>query len=207
MQLRGTNATEIGADALIQREQVSGNRPSNRSALSTDLDLLGIQLFVCGGYLACQLVALGFDLCAIRGEGRHSGLRTFGPLHDLQLDVFEVPVPPRERLQLMLQALQLLGVADGSRVQQMLIASLALAHLLDIGLGSCEVELEVRDDGLGRDEFVAQPPQASLRVGQCERLGNRRTSMGDLRQARVLLLQFEQVKLVGGFDVQDALPR
>ena len=100
------------------------------------------------------------------GDGR---ARPLDPLHDLELDVLEVGLPAGQRLQLGLQGLQLLGVADRAGVQQLLVARHALAHLLDVVLGpGCRARGR-SPIGLGGDDLVAQSRQPLPRARRARR--------------------------------------
>jgi hypothetical protein len=57
----------------------------------------------------------------LTGELGHSGHRALDALHDLQLDILELALTTGKRLNLVLKVLQLLGISDGSAVEQLLI--------------------------------------------------------------------------------------
>ena len=114
MQVSGSDSGLIGADALIQAEQVVGDARSNRRPLPRDDCALILEIGEHRGHgigLCCTLrreaVALGMQL-PDRCE------RTLDPLHDLELDILELGLTTCQGLELMLEVRELLGIVHGA---------------------------------------------------------------------------------------------
>ena len=82
-----------------------------------------------------------------------------------------------------------------------------LADLLDIGVSARLIALEVIGDDLSSNALVTCPGKAGIELRKLDSLRKGLHPVRDLGEAGVLLLEFEESLLVGGFGVQLVLPR
>lgn len=202
VQVRRADAVVLGSDALIQRQQVGRDDRRDLTTLRSDRSSLAVQLTACGGFLGSSLLALGCKCCALGSQLLDSGIRTIDAVHDLELDVFQVGLAPGEGGELVLQALQLLGVTDRAGVHELAIMPGTLDDLRDICLGAGEIALEVVSDDLGRDKLVAHLHRTDVDLGQALGLRKRLELVRDLSEPGVAVGKLEQALLVGRIGVQ-----
>ena len=129
---------------------------------------LGVDL---GERLVPGLLRLGPGRGHLLHLGPHragAGLGLLAPLHHLQLGVLQVGLPAGQRLDLVLQALQLLGRHRPGQ-HPLLVPLGPPAHLVDVVLQPAQLPVEVADLGLGPDHVVAQRGQPGVRVGDHRR--------------------------------------
>ena len=128
-----------------------------------------------------------------------------GPLHDLELDVLELGLAPRERRQLVLQCLEVLGAALAG-VEPRLVAGGAVAHELDVLVGLRQLALDVTGRRARVDDVRLE--RAELAPGRLDgrRLGQGGLGVRDLVETRVDGLQVEQAPLAGRVGFQDTPP-
>ncbi len=207
MQRSSTYSPVIGADLVVERQEIGRDLPRNEVALADNGRPLGFDVGELVANARRNLLTLSAESIALSGELGHRSPGPLHPLHDLQLDVLEVGLPPHQVLQLRGDRLQLLWVTHGAGIEEFLIASTTLTHLLDVLLRLGLVGLQITGDGLGSDDLVAQSRQARIDVGEDGRVGQVRRLVGQLRQSGVLLLQVKKTQLEGGIGVQGWLPR
>ena len=133
-------------------------------------------------------------------------LRRLEALHHVEHDVLEVALPLRQRGDLVLEALELLGRGDLPGVEPLLVTRRARAHLLDVALGLAQLAGDVAGLGLGADDLVAQRRHRRLQLGQRGVLGQRLPPVRELVDAGVQGLHVEQALLVGGGSFQRGSP-
>src|SRR5690606_40367641 len=142
-QLGGADPAELGAQLLVERQQVvrdvlgdGGARAAGRARLVVDLPQRGVTALDEPG----QLLLRGGPVGAQRRDLRLRLLRT---LHDLQHDLLQVGLAALQRLDLRLQVAEVLGGGDLPRVEPLLVALGAVADLLDVLLGLLLLALQV----------------------------------------------------------------
>ena len=148
-----STATARAASASASEASISTQRPSRTAASSA-------------------IWASVSASCAASGVGRALGL--LEPFHDLELGVLQRGDPTLERLQLVLHALEVLGVADQALVHPVAVARAPHLDLLDVGVGLLLLDRQVVDDDAGVAQAVVDVTTAGLQLGDAD----------DLRAAR-----------------------
>ena len=128
-----------------------------------------------------------------------------GPLHDLELDVLQLGLPARQRRQLVLQRLEILGGA-GSGVEAGAVAGGAVADQLDVGLGLLDLTLDVGQGCARVDQLSVERSRLVLKRRDLAVLGQVGRRVGNLVEPRVDGLEVEQRELSDRVGVQLALP-
>ena len=186
-----------GPDLVVEVHEVL-SRPGDqvgpwgghRSGLGVELGQAGVPPLLETGDPLPQLAATAVQLADV-------GLGGLGPLHDLELDLLELTLTPRERLELVLQGLQVLGGA-GAGVEAGAVARGPVAHELDVGLGLGDLALDVAELGAGPDQLVVDEAGLVVEVGELDQLRQVAARVGDLGQPGVDGLQVEQAELTLG---------
>jgi hypothetical protein len=127
-------------------------------------------------------------------------------LHDLQDHVLKVSLAPGEGGDLALEVLQVLRVGDLARVEALLVASGALAHLVDVRFGLGLLPFGVALLRTGGDEQIAELGEVRLQRLDLLVLGQVLALVCELRQSRVQGLDVQQSDLIGGRGVQLGAP-
>ena len=207
MQGRGADAPVVGPDLLVQREQVGGDLHGDRRALLLDSARLVVQ---CGSLLrdtGGELRALGRELVSLGRQLRGGRARAVDALHDLQLHVLEVGLASGQGVELGLDGLQLLGVADAAGIEKVPVAGDPVENLLYVLIRAGLVSLEVAEDGRRGDRLVADARQTSLQLAETGSVGQGVGAVLDLRQPGVVILEIQEAELCGGLGFQSGLPR
>ena len=140
-----------------------------------------------------QLAAAALEL----GDVALGGL---GALHDLELDVLELALPPGQRGELVLDGLEVLGRA-GAGVEPGLVAGRPVTHELHVGLGLGDLALHVTELGARAHQLVVDEAGLALEVGELGELGQVGARVDDLVEPGVDGLEVEQPQLAGGLGV------
>ena len=131
--------------------------------------------------------------------------KTLGPLHHLKLDVLEIRLTVRERLDLMMQGLHVLG-GPLTGLHARLVAGAAFAHKLNVGLGLGNLALDVIEGSPGADQVVVQCRGLGIESAQLDKLWQSRLVVLDLVQTRVERLKVQQAPLTARVGFQDVPP-
>src|SRR4051794_33208141 len=129
-----------------------------------------------------------------RLRGGQRGVGGLPALHQLEHLVLQVGLPPVQRLQLVLQAGDLLGRRPG--VDPRLVPRRPLADGLDVGLQPLLLAVEVTDLGLGPDDVVGEGPLRLLGRLDGGELGEGAPAVSELREGDVLGSEGQQLLLV-----------
>ncbi len=87
----------------------------------------------------------------------------------------------------------------GARVQTLLVAGGAVAHLLHVAVGLDDLALDVAELRARAHELVVEQARLALEVGDLGQLREGLARVGDLRQPGVEGLEVEQLGLLSGF--------
>jgi hypothetical protein len=142
---------------------------------------------------------------AVGLEPADVGAQPLGALHHLELDVLEGGLPARERVNLVLESLQVLG-GSLACVHPLLVANAAFADELDVGVGLDDLALDVAQRGLRADQVVAAGGELGVEGLQLGKLRQGRLAVGDLVQARVQRLEVQQPPLTARVGFQGVPP-
>lgn len=197
----------VGPDLVVERQKVRGDLLSDPISLGDDAPLLGLDVGQLVANAGGEVGPLLLEGIALSRQLGHRSTRALDPLHDLQLDVLEVGLTPDEVLELGRDGLELLGITDRAGVQELLIPTASLPHLLDITIRLLLLDLEITGDCLSGHHLVARSDETRLDLRKRRSVGQVRSLVRELRHAGVLLLEVEQAQLDGGVGVQDGLPR
>jgi len=203
----GTQPTMIRSDLVVEREEVSRNTLREPCPICVDDALLVGDIGEEVGHAGGNGVPFADQGVAIPRELGHGRSCTLHSLHDLELDILEIRLTAGQVLQLRLDRLQLLGIADRTRVEQVLVSGATLAHLLDIAIRTLLLILQIAGDRLSSHDLIANALQTGVQIGKSDRFRQVRSTVGELRETGVALLDFEENQLDGGVGVQDVLPR
>ena len=133
--------------------------------------------------------------CAVSCGQRGVGLLAL--LHHLEQLVLEARLPPGQRGDLVLQALELLG-RQAAGLHPLLVARGAGAHGVDVVLEPALLGGDVVGAGLGVDDVVRRAPAARCsRSAERGELGQRAAPVRELGERGVDRLQVEQAQLGG----------
>ena len=110
-------------------------------------------------------VSCSVSVAALRLELGDRRLGVLGALHDLELDVLELGLPPDQRGQLVLDGLQVLGGA-GAGVEPGLVAGRPVADQLHVGLGLGDLALDVAELGPGPHQQGVESLGLGLELGE-----------------------------------------
>jgi hypothetical protein len=120
----------------------------------------------------------------------------FELLHHLELDVLEVGLAMRERLEFVAQTRQLLR-ACASGVEPLLITRPTGADLLDVGVRLALRAAEIGDRGAGANAFGGLLGELGHHGRHLGGLGQGPPSVGDLVEAGVDVLELQKRQLGG----------
>ncbi len=207
MQSGRSNTAVVGTKLVVQSQQVDRQRGGQLCAVVVDVAGLRGNRSTQFVNFGRQYDAFSIELISIRGKQPNRRFGALDPLHDLQLDVLELTLPPCERHEFLLQGLQLLGITDRARIQQLPITGGAVADLLDIRIRLALLKSEVRRDGLGRDDLVPQSGQSSLDVRERCPFGHRLVLVPQLAEPSVICLHLKKPQLHRGVGFHSLLPR
>src|SRR3954447_6832591 len=161
------------AQAVVEREQVGRDLGGHRSAPDVDVrelvvDLLDLLVPRGGG-----LGDLGVGLAEPRGQAVQGGLGLLQALHDLDLVVLQRGDASLERHHLLLHPLDVLGVADQTLVDPLLVALAPRLHLLDVGVDLGLLGGQVVDEHPGVHRLALDPRPSRGQLGEPGELGQR----------------------------------
>lgn len=131
--------------------------------------------------------------------------KRLGAFHDLELDVLQLRLPARQRGQLVLQRLKILG-RTGPRLEPSAVARRAVANQLDIRLRLLDLALHVGERRTRVDQLGVEGPRFVLQRRNLTVLGQVRRRVVDLVEASVDGLEVEQRKLTVRVGFQRVLP-
>jgi hypothetical protein len=129
-----------------------------------------------------------------------------GALHDLELDVLELGLPPSQRGELVLEGLEVLG-GPGPGVEPGSVPGGAVANQLDVGLGLLDLALDVGERGPRVDQLGVEGARLVLQRDDLAMRGQVRRRVLDLVEAGVDGLEVEQRELTGRVGFQLEPPR
>src|SRR5205823_12437232 len=96
------DAPERAAQALVLLDQLARYPGGGAAASCADVFELGVDDRFVLGDAGQQAHRLFVERSPLRGQRRQQGVERFGPFHQLELLVFELALPPGERLDLLL---------------------------------------------------------------------------------------------------------
>ena len=205
MQRRGTDAGVIGTELVVEGHEVGGDqlRRGSTSRLRRRLFLgEGSKSGVTSVDGSSQV---GDDLVTLGKECRLTALRLLEPLHDLQLDILELGLAAGQRLELMLERGQLLGVVDRPGVQQLAVLRGALTHQVDVVVRLALLEFEIGHLDRHRRDAVSESALRGLEFDDASGLREGGAPVAHAVYLEVVLLHLEQGDLLLRVDVQDWL--
>ena len=200
-QLGRADTGMTGADPLVERREILADGDHRGRPAAADGVTLRRKLAhrrVPGGDRRGQP---GGKVLLVPFQDRDVLAKGLGPLHDLELDVFQLGLAARQRGQLVLQRLEILGGA-GSGVEAGAVAGGAVADQLDVGLGLLDLTLDVGQGGARVDQLGVERPRLVLQRRDLAVLGQVRRRVGDLVEPHVDGLEVEQCELTGRVGVQ-----
>ena len=123
--------------------------------------------------------------------------------HDLELGVLQRADPPVERVQLVLHALEVLGVGDQPLVHAVAVARTANLDLLHVRVGLLLLDRQVVDHDACVAQTVVDVTATGLQLGDADDLGQRRALVAQEIGTGVELLHGEELLLGGRVGLQD----